>query len=199
MHHFRSLRAATAAAAAAMMAACAPAASRASSDALPAGFDVQTVEIRYHWLGLSVNSPVDALVRLERQGSGYTFTGTSEMALGRDDGRKKAGPLPITVPDSAMRAFLRELASAPRRPGEYEPIYNHTDDYPELTITLRSGAGVVEFFTSSQLDRPWRVTMGGQRYVSDSAVPDKAQRHLIPFDRHADLDRLLVEAGAQKP
>lgn len=183
-----------------LAAACTPAVSRSgASDPLPAGFDAGTVEIKDYWRGLSINSPVDGRFRLERQGNGYTFTGTSQLSLGRDEHYKQAGPLPVTIPDSAMRAFLRTLATAPRRPGTYRPRRTHTDDYPELTITLRSDAGVVEFYSASQNDRqPWRVTIGGQQYVSNSTVPSDALRHLTPFMRRAELDSILVAAGAVK-
>lgn len=181
-----------------LAAACTPAMSRnGAADALPAGFDARTVEIKYYWMGLSVNSPVDGVYRFERQGD--DFTGTVQLSLGGNEYHKQAGPLPATIPDSAMRAFLRTLAGAPRSPGTYSPRMTHTDDYPEHTITLRSDAGVVEFFSSSQGDAsPWRVTIGGQQYVSDSTVPSEAMRHLAPFMRRAELDSILIAAGARR-
>ena len=181
-----------------LAAACTTAMSRhGAADALPAGFDARTVEIKYYWMGLSVNSPVDGVYRFERQGN--VFTGTVQLSLGANEYYKQAGPLPATIPDSAMRAFLRTLAAAPRQPGVYNPRMSHTDDYPESTITLRSDAGVVEFFSSSQGDAsPWRVTIGGQQYVSDSTVPSEAMRHLTPFMRRTELDSILVAAGARK-
>ncbi len=184
--------------AAGLAAACTSAASRSgASGPIPAEFDARTVEIKDYWTGLSINSPVDGRFRFERQGDGYTFTGTSQLSLGANENHKQAGPLPVTIPDSAMRAFLRTLAAAPRQPGTYRPRYTHTDDYPERTITLRSDAGVVEFFSSSQGDAsPWRVTIGGQQYVSNSTVPSDALRHLTPYFRRTELDSILVAAGA---
>ncbi|HKP77108.1 MAG TPA: hypothetical protein VJT67_16370 [Longimicrobiaceae bacterium] len=187
-----------AAAVAVLMAVSAPAASQTAADPLPPGFDARTVELRSNWTGLSLNSPVDWVLRLERQGDTYTFVGTVEMALGRADARKKAGPLPVTIPDSVMRAFLGALASAPRRPGVYETILTHTDDYPQFTITLTSDAGVVEFFSDSHSTQNWRVTIGGQQHVSDSTAPYDAQAYLHPYSRQADLDRILTAAGARK-
>jgi hypothetical protein len=184
-----------AAAAAALLAACVPAVSgNPASGSLPPGFDARTVELRSHWMGVGGVS-TDWVVLLERQGDTYTFTGTSEMSVYEAGDSKQAGPLPITVPDSAMRAFLRVLASAPRHPGVYETIYTHTDDYPNFTMTLRSAAGVVEFFSDSQSDRNWRVTFGGQRYVSDSPVPFQAQDHIKGFYRVAELGQILRAAG----
>lgn len=187
-------------AAAALMAACVPAGSRnRASGPLPPGFNPRTVEIRYQWRGMPGSFQVDRMVRLERQGDTYAFTGTSELSVGSMEGNKKVGPLGITVPDSAMLAFLRALASAPRKRGEYTPFFNHTDDYPETTITLRSDAGVVEFYNSSQADRPWRITLGGKQYVSNAAVPHHAERHLLPFVRYVELNRAMHAARAANP
>jgi len=163
--------------AAVSMAACVPAASRnAASRPLPPGFDARTVELRYYWVGMPGSREVDQTIRLERQGDTYTFTGTVELQVGGT----KAGPLPVTVPDSAMLAFLRTLASARRRQGVYHTIYTHTDDYPEVTMTLRSDAGVVEFFSNSHSRENWRVTIGGQQYVSRSTAASDAWGISIP-------------------
>jgi len=177
--------------AAASTAACVPATSQnAAAGPLPPAFDARTVDLHLDWRGgPSVSG--SWVLHLERQGDSYTFTGTSEMSSGSVEGNKRAGPLPVSVPDSAMLAFLRALASTPRRRGVYETIQTHTDDYPEFTITLRSDAGVVEFFSDSHTTRNWRVTIGGEQYVSDSSVPFDAQNHTNRFDRFAELNRLL--------
>ncbi|MFL5381725.1 MAG: hypothetical protein ACJ8GN_04350 [Longimicrobiaceae bacterium] len=165
---------------------------RASDPLLPA-FDARTVEFRYSWEGgPSVWS--SWVLHLERQGDTYTFTGTSELTVGTVEGRRHAGPLPVTVPDSAMRAFLRALASAPRRRGEYHTIRTHPDDYPHFSMTLRSDAGVVEFFSDSQSEQNWRVTIGGERYVSRSRVPLDAQKHTDRFDRYGELRQIADQA-----
>ena len=180
-----------AAAAAVSMAACVPAVSRnGTSDALPPEFNARTVELRSIWRG-GVGYMHAWVARLERQADTHTFTGTVEMSLSGPEGHKRAGPIPITVPDSAMRSFLAALAAAPRRGGSYRTIHTHTDDYPSFTMTLCSDAGVVEFFSDSQSERNWRVTLGGERYVSDSPVPFLAQDFLKPFYRQEEIDRIL--------
>ena len=179
---------------AASMAACVPALSRnPASRPLPYGFDARTFELRSSWSGLMVSH--DLVVRLERQGDSYTFTGTSEMSVYQAGNRLHAGPLPITIPDTAMRAFLRALASAPRYPGGYRTIRTHTDDYPNFTMTLRSATGEVEFFSDSQSERNWRVTIDGERYVSTSPVPFRAQDHIKELYREAELEQILRAAG----
>jgi len=182
-------------AAAASMAACMPAVSQnGTSASLPAGFDARTVELRSNWRGMPGSREVDWALRLERQGDTYTFMGTVELSVGGT----KAGPLSVTVPDSAMLGYLRALASARRRRGVYQTIHTHTDDYGQITMTLRSDAGVVEFFSDSHSRENWRVTIGGQQYVSDSSAPFDAQAYFHPFTRHEDLDRILAAAGVVK-
>jgi hypothetical protein len=184
-----------AAAAAAWLAACVPAGSSSPAPgALPPGFDARTVELRSTWTGGAGAPPVAWAVLLERQGSTYTFTGTTEMSVGAT----KAGPLPITVPDSVMRGFLRTLASTPWRPGVYATIHSHTDDYPSITMTLRSDAGVVEIFSDSHSRQNWRITIGGRQHVSNSPVPFDAQAYLKPFYRYDELDRILRAQGAKE-
>jgi hypothetical protein len=192
--HLGQLRVAMAAAAL-MAAACVPAASRnPAPGVLPPGFDARTVEVRSAWTGGAGAPPVAWALLLQRQGDTYTFTGTTEKSVGGT----KAGPLPITVPDSVMRKFLRTLASTPYRPGVYATIHSHTDDYPSITMTLRSGAGVVEIFSDSHSRQNWRITIGGQQHVSSSPVPFDAQAYLSPFYRYEELDRILRAQGAKE-
>jgi hypothetical protein len=150
----------------------------------------RTVVIRDYWMGLEPQGPIDFTWRLERQGATHTFAGTGTLARAHG---KTSGPLPVTIPDTAMLAFLRGLAAAPRTPGEYTPSIQHTDDYPELTIRLQSAAGMTEFFSASQgEDRvPWRVHVNGGRYVSNSPAPAQALKHLLPFLRRDELERGL--------
>ena len=153
-------------------------------------FEPRTVFIRDYWMGLEPQGPIDFTWRLERQGETHAFAGTGTLARAH---RRTSVPLPVAVPDTAMLAFLRGLAAAPRTPGEYTPSIQHTDDYPELTILLYSAAGMTEFFSASQGDDhvPWSVHVDGGRYVSNSPAPARALKHLLPFLRRAELERRL--------
>ena len=153
-------------------------------------FDPQKVDIRDYWMGLEPEGPIDFNWKLERQGTTHTFAGTGTLRRGHG---KTSGPLPVTIPDSAMLAFLRGLAAAPRTPGEYTPRIQHTDDYPELTIRLHTATAMTEFFSASQGEGrvPWRVYLGAGRYVSDSPAAAEALRHVLPYLRRAELERRL--------
>ena len=155
----------------------------------------RTVVIRDYWMGLEPQGPIDFTWRLERQGETHAYAGTGTLLRAHG---KTSGPLPVTIPDNAMLAFLRGLAAAPRTPGEYTPSIQHTDDYPELTIRLHTATSLTEFFSASQgEDRvPWRVHVNGGRYVSDSPAPAQALKHLIPFLRRDELERRLAESDS---
>jgi hypothetical protein len=158
-------------------------------------FEPRTVEIVDYWMGLEPEGPIEFTWKLGRQGAAtHAFTGVGTLA--HPHGRT-SGPLRVTIPDTAMLAFLRGLAAAPRGPGEYRPSISHTDDYPELTIRMHTAAGITEFYSASQGDerRPWRVTIDGRRYVSDSAAPAEALKHLVPFLQRAELERGLAESA----
>lgn len=161
-------------------------------------FEPQRVEIRDYWVGLAPGGPIDFNWRLERRGTTHTFVGTGSVR--RTSGRT-SGPLPVTVPDSAMLAFLRLLAAAPRTPGEYTPSIQHTDDYPELTIRLHTAREMTEFFSASQGEGrvPWRVYVGSGRYVSNSSAPAEALKHVLPYLRRAELKQRLEAADSTAP
>ncbi|HEU4557482.1 MAG TPA: hypothetical protein VFS20_06510 [Longimicrobium sp.] len=167
-------------------------ASASAGAAVPSAWEPERVEIVDHWYGLEGDTPHNAEYVLTRGANG-AFTGTASLSRGADDRQMTSGPLPVTVPDTAMRAFVRELAAVPRRADEYTPDIPWTDDYPALSIRLRAGTDSVEFYSESQPKGrvPWRVTVGGQRYMSDSPAPSRALRHVAPFLRRAELDSII--------
>jgi hypothetical protein len=183
---------------AALSAACRPSEPReagGSERRAASPFEPQRVDIRDYWMGLEPEGPIDFNWRLERQGATHTFAGTGTLTRAHG---KTSGPLPVTVPDTAMTAFLRGLASAPRTPGEYTPRIQHTDDYPELTIRLHTATSLTEFFSASQGEGrvPWRVHVDARRYVSDSPAPAEALKHVLPYLRRAELERRLAESDS---
>jgi hypothetical protein len=158
-------------------------------------FEPRTVEIVDYWIGLEPEGPIEFTWRLGRQGATHAFTGVGTLAHPHG---MTSGPIEVTIPDSAMTAFLRGLAAAPRTPGEYTPNISHTDDYPELTIRMHTPTGITEFYSASQGDerRPWRVTIDTRRYVSDSPAPAEAFKHLLPYLRRDELERGLQESAS---
>jgi hypothetical protein len=179
-----------------VLAGCRPTEPRQAGDAerrAASAFDPQQVVIVDYWMGLG--TPVEFKWRLQHQPATHTFIGPGTLARERG---MTSGPLDVTVPDSAMRAFQRALAAAPRTPGRYTPSIRHTDDYPEITIRLYGRDGITEFFSASQGEGhvPWRVELGGREYVSNSAAPAEALKHLLPHLRREDLERNLKRSSS---
>jgi hypothetical protein len=183
---------------ASLSAACRPSEPREAGSAggiAASPFEPRSVEIVDYWMGLEPEGPIEFTWRLGRKGATHAFAGVATLA--HPHGRT-SGPIEVTIPDSAMTAFLRGLAAAPRTPGEYTPRIEHTDDYPELTIRMYTATGFTEFYSASQGDerRPWRVTIDTRQYVSDSPAPAEAFKHLLPYLRRDELERGLEESAS---
>jgi hypothetical protein len=152
------------------------------------------VEVNDHWFGFSWPPEVDAEYRLTRTADGdlrgtgvlgngyYGPTGWDSYRTGMRHERTR--PFPVSVPDTAVQAFLALLETAPLATGGYVPHMEYTDSYPELTLRIRTIDGrIIEFFSSSQgrSRSPWKVTVAGLSYVCDSDIPQRAVAHLVPF------------------
>jgi ankyrin repeat protein len=129
----------------------------------------QEVEIGDHWSGLGTPSSSQWVLR--RQGD-------------RVDGAA-AIPLP------AFESFLATLIDSPLLRAPYVPHFEHTDDYPSLSIRLTGPRGTVRFFTESQGRGhvPWAVEVGGTTYVVPTDAPARALSVLQPFLPRRDRER----------
>jgi hypothetical protein len=85
------------------------------------------------------------------------------------------------IPEPLFRQALARLAQAPMVPGPYTPYVRHTDDYPNISMTVYAGPDSVRFFTESQGrgHAPWGVEVDGQTYVVPSTGPAEAYDLLI--------------------
>jgi ankyrin repeat protein len=85
------------------------------------------------------------------------------------------------IPEPLFRQALARLAEARIVPGPYEPYFSHTDDYPDVSITVDAGPDRVRFFTQSQGRGhvPWGVEVDGQTYIVPSISPAEAFGLLI--------------------
>jgi len=167
--------------------ACAPLAARFSSRHVPSLRGARSVEIEYEWRSWA--NGVAVRHQLERQGATDTFAGSGTMLI-----HGSSGPLAVTIPDTAMVAFLEALSRVPITTGEYEPVWQ-PDSYPRYTVRVHLDDGVVEFHSSSATSdmRPWRVDLAGTKYVSRSGATMEALKHLYPFMRHEELMRERAE------
>ena len=87
------------------------------------------------------------------------------------------------LPVATFESFLRTLAEAPTLRGRYQPRIEHTDDYPSVSIRVRTAGGELHFHSESQGSAhvPWAVEVKGTTYVIPSDAPARALAMLAPY------------------
>ena len=167
------------------------------SESLSAFLDVSTVQsivIDDGWMGLSLIAPITAKYELHREDT--NFTGLASFSVGPDLPRKPAtrATEDLIVPKEIVARFLHQIATTPIVSGKYEPKFTHTDDYPSISIELKTDKKYVVFSSTSQSkDRsPWKIADGKQECISQSAVPADALALLKPYLK-PDLQNALIK------
>ena len=152
--------------------------------------DIQVVQIRDSWAGLSPLSPIEANYDLTMKDEGWVgeaiFSITADQIIETAD---------IHIPIEDTDAFLDMLEQAKLLPGPYEPFYRWTDDYPFISISFQTDDGEIEIFTSSQGEGhvPWGAMVHGQEYVIESDIPMQALKILEPYMKRDILQTMIDE------
>ncbi len=156
--------------------------------------EATTILLQDDWSGLSPTAPLEAHYTLNQDSQG--FSGTGEFSAGGFSGNPVTATEAITLPQDVAEKFLQTLAdpSLPMKEGEYEPLIDHTDDYPSLGILLElPGGEQVIFRSASQGERhiPWSLEYQGKSYIVNSGIPSEAMDPLWPYLKRGEvLDRL---------
>lgn len=157
-------------------------------------YTVQSIVIDDGWMGLSLIAPITAKYELHTEDT--NFTGLANFSVGPDLPRKPATRATenLIVPKEIVSRFLQQIAATPIVPGKYEPEFTHTDDYPSISIELKTDKKHVIFSSTSQSkDRsPWKIADGKQECISRSAIPADALALLKPYLKQ-DLQKALIE------
>jgi hypothetical protein len=155
----------------------------------------RSVKIRDDWAGLSPAAPILAHYLLDRTADG--LAGTAEFAVGESRGAPITTTVTIGIPEDVVKDFLAKVAAAPLKEGTYTPKIEHTDDYPNISVTIDVSGDVLSFYTQSQgMDHtPWAATINNKEYVIETAEIAEALRLLTPYLEGAVLDRLVEEAS----
>ena len=107
----------------------------------------------------------------------------------------------MRVPADAMAGFLAALAGCSSREAEYKPGIHHTDDYPDVRITVKAAAKSAAFWTKSQgeFHEPWAIEQDGETRVVTGDAPGRALKALEPHLARARFDALVKEVvGGEK-
>jgi hypothetical protein len=163
-----------------------------------------TVEITNDWHGYSDITPILRHYKLRRERQ--KFVGNAHIAVG---GYGAAGihqqqTTKIVIPAIIIAKFLATLSKTPIQVGSYQPKIDRHDDYPSITIHLKSDLQQVTFSSQSQtLDRvPWQVTIEKDRinaeYISNSALPAQALQVLNRYLDIPGIDEIIQRRQQQK-
>ncbi len=150
------------------------------------------INIRDDWAGLSKSSPQLAHYLLDRTVDG--LTGTAEFSAGTEPVTTTAE---ITIPESVVQDFLGKLAAVPLKEGIYTPKIDHTDDSPNISITIQVDSGIVSFYSQSQGDDhlPWGASIANKIYVIDTPDVAQALALLEPYLKKDVLQQVIDEAA----
>jgi hypothetical protein len=141
---------------------------------------ILAITIADNWTGLSPLAPIEAYFRLEPTLD--FFSGVAEFSVaGYTDAITRS--VPISVPLAVMEELLALLESTPLVVVEYKRLYNHTDDFPAITIAIEGRARNLGFASESQGARhiPWRVVVGQDQFVTYADTPAQALDLLDPY------------------
>jgi hypothetical protein len=141
---------------------------------------VLTITIADHWTGLSPLAPIEADFCLEPATS--YFSGMAEFSVaGYTEAITRS--VPLSVPQAIVDEFLNLLSSTPLEVGEYKAVFNHTDDFPSIIITVEGTAGNLAFGSESQARGhiPWRVVVDQDPYVTYADTPAQALDLIDPY------------------
>lgn len=160
----------------------------------------EEIKIEDHWVGYGPASPAMADYTLRRDGK--DFVGMAAFSAGGHFRPKaKKDSCDVRVPADAMAGFLAALAGCSSREAEYKPGIHHTDDYPDVRITVKAAAKSAAFWTKSQgeFHEPWAIEQDGETRVVTGDAPGRALKALEPHLARTRFDALVKEVvGGEK-
>lgn len=152
--------------------------------------DVQSVTIEQSWVGLA---PMYASTYTLTEKDG-AWIGSVVFMYGFDETVTQEED--INIPAEAVARFIRIMETAPAYEGEYDPYFDHTDDYPYIGFTFGTDAGAVEVFSGSQGEFavPWGARIDGVEYTIDSDIPARALDEIAPYLKYEERQAFLDDA-----
>lgn len=157
----------------------------------------EEITIEDHWVGYGPASPAMADYNLHREGG--DFVGRAAFSVGGHFKKTRKDSCGVRVPADAAARFLRSLAGCPFRDGEYKPGIHHTDDYPDIRITVKADGKNVVFETKSQgeFHAPWALEWGGKVRVVEGDAPGRALKGLRPYLARERFEALVKAVTAE--
>jgi len=151
--------------------------------------DTRLVVIHDTWSGLSPSAPIAALYDLRRDPRG-ALLGEGRLSTAVAGERT----VDVAISPSSAKRFLDTIARAECKTGPYEPLEDHTDDYPYIEVAMACGSGgLALLFTKSQgkYHAPWGACIGGELFTLPGEAIGRALQALRRPLHGAVLDRMI--------
>jgi hypothetical protein len=156
---------------------------------------VVAVRIFDGWAGLSPISPHSRTYDLTMNYG--VLEGQATFTVGTEP---LTSQVAVTIPAEVVAAFLEKLEEARLNRGRYTPLFDHTDDYPNVVIHIDREYDSIEIYSQSQGDEhiPWGATVDGNDYTINSVIPAEALVLLEPY-LHGDVLQELINEAMSTP
>ena len=163
------------------------------------------VEINNDWNGYSDITPIVRHQKLwlkpNRELAGNSYIAVGGYGAG---GIRQQATTKVKVPAAITAGFFASLAKTPLKRGIYKPVIRHPDDYPSVTIKVKSPQQQTIFTSQSQgVGRvPWQVTIQSAKtstiYISNSDLPTQALKLLSPYTDNPGIDEIIQRRTKRK-
>jgi hypothetical protein len=167
---------------------------------------VAMVEIKNDWNGYSDITPIIRHYRLLPQGNGLGGNGNFAVGGYGGYGIQQQYTKKITIDSTLTQKFLQTLAETKiTKSNRYNPHRDHSDDYPDISIYIKTADREVTFASRSQGTQniPWQVrikTKGKvESFVSNSPNPAQALVLLQAQIDHPGLEQAIAKQQKIKP
>jgi hypothetical protein len=161
-------------------------------------FGVKMVEIKNDWNGYSDITPILRHYRLLPKGDGLEGNGSFAVGGHGGYGIKQQHIKKIAIDPTLTQKFLQTLSTTKiTRSDRYNPHRDHRDDYPDITIYIKTADREVTFASRSQGPQniPWQVrikTKGKvESFVTSSTNPAQALASIKTQIDHPGLEQAI--------
>jgi hypothetical protein len=164
---------------------------------------VTSVEIKNDWNGYSDITPIVRHYKFLPQDEGLEGNGNFAVGGYGGYGIQQQYTKKIAIDPTLTQQFLQTLAATKiTKSDRYNPRRDHNDDYPDITIRIKTPSREVTFASRSQGEQniPWQVqikTKGKvESFISNSPNPAEALDLLKEQIDHPGLEQAIRRANA---
>jgi hypothetical protein len=166
---------------------------------------VKMVEIKNDWNGYSDITPILRHYRLLPKGDGLEGNGSFAVGGHGGYGIKQQHTKKIAIDPTLTQQFLQTLSATKiTKSDRYNPRRDHRDDYPDITIYIKTADREVTFASRSQGSQniPWQVrikTKGKvESFITNSTNPAQALASIKTQIDHPGLEQAIEKHNKPK-